>query len=92
MAYDAMRGMTVLFGGVDVAGDNGDTWGLRVSCYPNCDGSTANPILNVNDFVCFGNRFAEGSPYANCDGSTAPPILNVSDYICFLNAFAAGCP
>jgi hypothetical protein len=29
-------------------------------CYANCDGSTTAPILNVEDFSCFINRFAQG--------------------------------
>ncbi len=29
-------------------------------CYVNCDNSTANPILNANDFQCFLNKFAAG--------------------------------
>jgi hypothetical protein len=61
------------------------------ACYPNCDGSTTDPILNVQDFSCFLNAFANGDSYANCDGSTTDPILNVQDFSCFLNAFAAGC-
>ncbi|MBL9030703.1 MAG: hypothetical protein JNM80_03230 [Phycisphaerae bacterium] len=61
-------------------------------CYANCDGSTAAPVLNVNDFTCFLNLFAAGASSANCDGSTTPPVLNVNDFTCFLNAFAAGCP
>jgi hypothetical protein len=32
------------------------------ACYPNCDNSTLAPVLNVNDFVCFNNRFASGCP------------------------------
>jgi len=64
----------------------------RVPCYPNCDGSTSAPILNINDFVCFQARFAAGNSYANCDASTSVPILNVNDFICFQSAFAAGCP
>ncbi len=60
-------------------------------CEPNCDASTAPPLLNVNDFVCYLNRFAAGDPYANCDGSTTPPVLNILDFTCFLNRFAAGC-
>ncbi len=60
-------------------------------CYVNCDESTANPILNVNDFQCFLNRYATGDSYCNCDGSTAEPILNVNDFQCFLNAYAVGC-
>ncbi|MBL9030383.1 MAG: S8 family serine peptidase [Phycisphaerae bacterium] len=65
---------------------------LTVTCYANCDGSTVAPILNVNDFSCFLNRFAAGDTYANCDSSTIAPVLNVNDFTCFLNAFAAGCP
>jgi spore germination protein YaaH len=70
-------------------------------CYANCDSSTMPPVLNVDDFMCFINRFAEGSllvhseqigHYANCDGSTVSPVLNVDDFVCFLSAFAAGCP
>jgi hypothetical protein len=61
------------------------------SCYANCDGSTAPPILNVNDFQCFLNKYAAHDPWANCDGSTTAPILNVNDFQCFLNKFAAGC-
>jgi hypothetical protein len=60
-------------------------------CYPNCDGSTTAPILNVQDFGCFLNAFANGDSYANCDGSTTAPVLNVQDFGCFLNSFAAGC-
>jgi hypothetical protein len=61
------------------------------TCYPNCDGSTTPPILNVADFSCFLNEFAAGDSHANCDNSTTPPVLNVADFSCFLNAFAAGC-
>lgn len=60
-------------------------------CYANCDDSTASPLLTTNDFQCFLNRFAVGSPSANCDGSTAAPVLNANDFQCFLNRFAAGC-
>jgi hypothetical protein len=61
------------------------------TCYANCDVSTNPPCLNVNDFVCFNNRFNAGNTYANCDASTIPPILNVNDYICFINRFGGGC-
>jgi hypothetical protein len=61
------------------------------TCYPNCDGSTTPPVLNVADFSCFLSKFAAGDPYANCDGSTTPPVLNVADFSCFLSSFAAGC-
>jgi len=32
------------------------------ACYPNCDNSTAPPVLNVLDFNCFLNRFTAGCP------------------------------
>jgi hypothetical protein len=71
-----------------------DIFVARISgplCYPNCDGSTTQPVLNVADFACFLQRFAAGDPYANCDGSTVEPVLNVADFSCFLAAFAGGC-
>jgi hypothetical protein len=60
-------------------------------CYPNCDGSSVAPILNVNDFICFQQKFAGGDSYANCDASTVAPVLNINDFICFQQKFAAGC-
>ena len=36
------------------------------NCYANCDSSTLTPILNVNDFICFGNKFAAGCGANNC--------------------------
>jgi hypothetical protein len=61
-------------------------------CSVNCNGSTTTPVLNVNDFICFQEKFAAGDPYANCDRSTAQPVLNVLDFVCFQQHFAAGCP
>lgn len=61
-------------------------------CYANCDASTAAPILTINDFQCFINRYAAGNPAANCDRSTGAPVLNINDFQCFVNTFASGCP
>jgi hypothetical protein len=58
-------------------------------CYANCDQSTMQPLLNVNDFVCFQAAFASASPYADCNHDNA---LNVNDFVCFQSAFAQGCP
>jgi len=70
-------------------------WVIRfptpIGCYANCDASTTVPALNVNDYVCFSNRFVAGDERANCDQSTIAPILNVSDFVCFMNRFAEGC-
>jgi hypothetical protein len=81
-------------GGGWVRGPAADpAFGLRViACYPNCDGSTVAPTLNVADFTCFLQRYAAGDSFANCDGSTAAPVLNVADFTCFLQSYAAGCP
>jgi hypothetical protein len=71
------------------------------ACYPNCDGSSVQPVLNVDDFTCFINEFASAQTlpheqqiphYANCDNSTVAPALNVDDFTCFINRFAQGCP
>ena len=78
----------------NVFGNGGQVDMLEIplaSCYANCDGSTAPPILNINDFVCFQSHFAAGDSYANCDQSTSPPVLNINDFICFQSQFAAGC-
>jgi hypothetical protein len=32
------------------------------TCYPNCDASTASPILNVADYICFLNKYAAFRP------------------------------
>jgi uncharacterized membrane protein len=70
------------------------SWWMQVPncCYPNCDGSTTAPVLNVADFTCFLQKFAAQDGYANCDSSTTAPMLNVADFTCFLQKFAAGCP
>jgi hypothetical protein len=59
------------------------------TCYANCDNSEVAPILNVEDFICFIQRFANSDPYTDCDGSGS---LNVEDVICFVGQFAQGCP
>jgi hypothetical protein len=79
-------------GGFALAGGFWGGVGSISLCYPNCDASTAAPVLNIADFACFLNKFAAGDSYANCDGSTASPVLNIADFACFLNQFAAGCP
>jgi probable HAF family extracellular repeat protein len=61
-------------------------------CYANCDGSTGNPRLTANDFMCFINQFAGGAAYANCDGSMGTPQLTANDFACFINKYAGGCP
>ena len=71
----------------------GGFWALTgAACYANCDNSAGVPLLTANDFTCFVNAFAAGSPSANCDGSTQAPTLTSNDFVCFVNAYAVGCP
>jgi hypothetical protein len=62
------------------------------NCYANCDASTVEPRLNIDDFTCFINKFVARDPYANCDQSTTLPTLTIDDFTCFINRFAQGCP
>ncbi len=81
------------FGGFTSAGGGtapgSARWVGCPNCYANCDNSTRAPVLNVQDFICFLNKFAARDPYANC---TVDATVDVNDFLCFLNKFAAGCP
>ncbi|MCA9280290.1 MAG: immunoglobulin domain-containing protein [Phycisphaeraceae bacterium] len=66
--------------GVDIS-----TPGELRTCYADCD---CNLTLNIFDYVCYGNAYANADPYADCDGSGT---LNIFDYICFGNEYSAGC-
>jgi hypothetical protein len=66
---------------------------VEAPCYPDCDLSTGQGVLDIFDFLCFQNLFATNDPYAcECDPSTGPGICDIFDFLCFQNAFAAGCP
>ena len=96
LAYDPVRRETVLHGGY-AGGANvlSDLWLLRcsTSCYPDCDTTTGPGVLDIFDFLCFGNRFSSNDPYAcDCDSSTGVGVCDIFDFLCFGNAFSAGCP
>jgi len=55
------------------------------SCYADCDN---NQKLNVNDFICFINMYAQRNPYANC---TVDAVMDVADFMCFMTKFGQGC-
>ena len=62
-------------------------------CYPDCDTSTGVGVLDIFDFLCFGNRFAANDPFAcDCDTTTGVGVCDIFDFLCFGNAFNAGCP
>jgi trimeric autotransporter adhesin len=94
-----INSMTVWNNQLVVAGGGMVFWGCPqpAACYPNCDGSSTPPRLNVQDFVCYLQSFVGGCAgpsfcYPNCDGSSGTPFLNVQDFVCFLQKFAQGCP
>ena len=62
-------------------------------CYADCDRSTSNgpdkpPVLDIFDFLCFGNKFNQRDPYANCNNDAH---FDIFDFLCFQDAFAEGC-
>lgn len=63
------------------------------ACYADCDKTTGVGVLDIFDFLCFGNQFAAGNSYAcNCDLSTGLNVCDIFDFLCFGNGFARGCP
>lgn len=63
------------------------------ACYADCDQTTGPGVLDIFDFLCFGNKFDQRDPYAcDCDLSTGPGVCDIFDFLCFGNAFSQGCP
>lgn len=61
-------------------------------CYADCEQSTGPRVLDIFDFLCFGNEFVAGDVYAcDCDMSTGQGVCDIFDFLCFGNAFSAGC-
>jgi len=59
---------------------------LSGTCYADCDGGGG---LDIFDFICFQDAFAQGDPYADCTGNGT---LDIFDFLCFQDAFVMGCP
>ena len=71
---------------------NRRSWPNR-ACYADCDMQAGPGVLDIFDFLCFGNRFAAGDPYAcDCDTSTGLGVCDIFDFLCFGNEFNNGCP
>ena len=65
---------------------------LAEDCYADCDGSTGRGVLDIFDFLCFGNAFQAGSRFAcDCDVASGPGVCDIFDFLCFGNAFSVGC-
>jgi hypothetical protein len=97
-------GTTGNLGGPNLGSWSSDAWIAQIvqsACPANCDGSTATPLLTIEDFTCFIQRFSDAVvastsvqriSSANCDASTVVPVLNVDDFVCFVDQYARGCP
>ena len=79
------RGTTTCAGGVI---ENAALWFACPNCYADCDFSEGLKRLNVNDFVCFINKYAALDPYSNCNVDAA---IDIADFSCFMAKFAQGC-
>ena len=87
MAFDSARHRTVLFGGQFGVTQFRDTW--EFGLYPDCDHTTGAGVLDIFDYLCFGNKFANSATYAcNCDTSIGNNICDIFDFLCFQNLFA----
>jgi hypothetical protein len=85
--YDATNWTNVAFPRTRITFDAGG------ACYPDCDTQSGPGVLDIFDFLCFGNRFSANDPYAcDCDTSTGLGVCDIFDFLCFGNAFSAGCP
>jgi hypothetical protein len=64
VSWNAISGNTykIRIGGFNSATGAGTFTLSCAGCYANCDASTISPILNVNDFSCFLNRYAANDP------------------------------
>lgn len=88
--FDDGSGPTLWVGG-SVKEINGKTsWGIaKYTCTP-CDADCdADHDLDIFDYLCFLDRFAQGSPYCDFehDGD-----LDLFDFLAFQNEFVNGCP
>ena len=95
-AIQDVRGPALYIGGEELINAGGGTLqqsGVLLvgcpNCYADCDLSEGPTRLNVNDFVCFINKYAALDPYANCNVDAA---IDIADFSCFMTKFAQGCP
>ncbi len=85
MAFDSKRGVLFIYGGQDKNNNVlSDAWEYT-PCYPDCDRDCD---LDVFDYLCFLDRFAEGSPYADFERDGDNDIF---DFLAFLDEFVKGC-
>lgn len=61
-------------------------------CRADCDKSTGEGVLDLNDLACFQAAFLAGDPYAcDMDTSTGPGVCEVLDYMTFMDEYLGQC-
>ncbi len=92
LAEDARGELYLLGYGRDAVQQFSTIRRILPACWADCDHDSGPGILDIFDFLCFGNLFAAGDPYAcDCDESTGRGVCDIFDFLCFGNAFSQGC-
>ena len=66
---------------------------ILLTCYADNDQSTGVGVLDIFDFLGFGNMFSQGHPYAcDVDVTQGYGVCDIFDFLAFGNLFSAGCP
>ncbi len=81
---------TVIVGGARNPNGDVEAWIAHIPpfCYADCDQSQGAGILDINDFLCFQERFARQDLYTDCNVDGKHDIF---DFLCFQDAFVRGC-
>ncbi len=87
------NGRFVVGKGLNPAGGLETWWAeIRPFCYADCDRASTpkggEPVLNVDDYICYLSPFVMDALYANCNNDAE---LDVNDFICFQTKFVLGC-
>ena len=86
MAYDTIRGTSVLYGGVGLNDlVYGDTWELTSICIADFNGDN---VVDFFDYLDFVDSFASNLPAADFNQDA---IIDFFDYLDFVDAFSTGC-
>jgi len=82
--------MASLFGAAINPSGNVEAFLARIPpfCYADCDQSTAIGALDLQDFLCYQQRFLAADLYSDCNQDGKHDIF---DFLCFQDHFIHGC-
>jgi photosystem II stability/assembly factor-like uncharacterized protein len=79
--------------GLIVIGTQGrGAWSAPLRQRPCAADCTGEGTLDVFDFLCFQDAFAQGDAYADFDVTTGHGTLDIFDFLAFQDEFVSGCP